>query len=203
MVIATWEIPEALMSLNYFQTVLYIDSSNSLDTNLLYGKVYCMFALFENSYGFLYFNCDFSNTNNQDSLWLHFLDALRRGLTGVSGKDEVPRLSSVVTVFLARTALVLTNPAHPLFIPLSQYVLAKPSFQLSTVPEFLPLFNSVDVHLQRYVLFLLDMIYSFSARKFKVFILFPQQIRSNKFLMQVIQNQIHQIFILLISSIYY
>lgn len=89
----------------------------------------------------------FSNSNNQDTLWLHFLDALRRGLKAED--DEVPRLSSIVTVFLARTSLILTNPSHPLYLPLSQFVLAKPYFQLDTVPEMLPLFNSVDIQLHK------------------------------------------------------
>lgn len=88
-----------------------------------------------------------SNTNNQDTLWLHFLNSLKKGL--MTEGDVVPRLSSVVTVFLARTSLVLTQPSHPLYMPLSQYILAKPYFQLDTVPELLPLFNSVDIQLHK------------------------------------------------------
>ncbi|KAG8285620.1 nucleolar pre-ribosomal-associated protein 1 [Homalodisca vitripennis] len=92
------------------------------------------------------FHCHLeSHTNSQDTLWLHFLDALRLGLNAADG--EVPRLKSVVAVFLARTAQVLTNPSHPLYLPLSQFVLAKPRFHLDTVPELLPLFNSADVQL--------------------------------------------------------
>uniref|UniRef100_A0A1B6LNS0 Nucleolar pre-ribosomal-associated protein 1 C-terminal domain-containing protein n=1 Tax=Graphocephala atropunctata TaxID=36148 RepID=A0A1B6LNS0_9HEMI len=92
------------------------------------------------------FHCHLeSHTNSQDTLWLHFLDALRLGLNAAEG--EVPRINSVVAVFLARTALVLTNPSHPLYLPLSQFVLAKPRFHLETVPELLPLFNSADVQL--------------------------------------------------------
>ncbi|XP_054266683.1 uncharacterized protein LOC128988925 [Macrosteles quadrilineatus] len=90
------------------------------------------------------FHCHLiSNTNNQDSLWLHFLDAVRRGLSDSGG--GVPRITSVVAVFLCRCVLALTAPTHPLYLPLAQYLLAKPRLDLHTAPELLPLFNSFSV----------------------------------------------------------
>lgn len=76
-------------------------------------------------------------------LLLHFMNAVQKGASAYSG--QTPRFPSIVSVFLARLSLVINNPLHPLCTPLTEYILAKPSMNLNTVPNIFSLLHSNDV----------------------------------------------------------
>lgn len=76
-------------------------------------------------------------------LLLHFMSALQKGVLAFG--SENPRLPSVVSVFLSRSAIEISNPSSPLYRPLINFILAKPAMNLKTVPEFLQLLHSDHV----------------------------------------------------------
>lgn len=75
-----------------------------------------------------------------DQIWSHLVQKLRRS---VCGNGNV-RLNGPLTVFLARAALVMSDPQHALYQPMHKYILVKPQFTLNTVPAFLEFFHSSD-----------------------------------------------------------
>ncbi|KAK3910456.1 Nucleolar pre-ribosomal-associated protein 1 [Frankliniella fusca] len=76
-------------------------------------------------------------------LLLHFMSALQKGVIAFGGEN--PRLPSLVSVFLSRSAIEISNPSSPLYRPLINFILAKPAMNLRTVPEFLQLLHSDHV----------------------------------------------------------
>lgn len=91
---------------------------------------------------------DFSR-EKEIQLWDHFVNALQNGVVtmgcNAEENDNVPpRLPCIVTNFLAQMSLIISEPLHPLFVSLSNFLLAKPSFDINTVPNFLALFYSTD-----------------------------------------------------------
>ncbi|XP_065204826.1 uncharacterized protein LOC135834787 [Planococcus citri] len=78
-------------------------------------------------------------------LWDRFVSSLQTGVCSNPPEDNTPpRLPCIVTVFLAQMSLVIGEPLHPLYISLTKFLLAKPCFDIATVPNFLALFYSID-----------------------------------------------------------
>lgn len=91
--------------------------------------------------------------HKQKEIWLQFMDALRGGvidlIQGAQQKNKhivLPRLSSVVTVFLARAVQILANASNIMYTAITNFVLLKKHFNLTVVPEFLSLMHSKDVN---------------------------------------------------------
>ena len=60
-------------------------------------------------------------------LWLHMIECLRLGVaehfTNVSGHtSHPPKLSNIVTLFMAKAATVLRDPAHPMYRPINNFL---------------------------------------------------------------------------------
>lgn len=102
----------------------------------------------------LYIKCIWLWTNfflgsreKEIQLWEHFVNALQKGISANLSDDQddtAPRLSCIVTTFLAQMSLVIGEPLHPLYVLLTNFLLAKPIFDINTVPNFLMLFYSTD-----------------------------------------------------------
>lgn len=79
---------------------------------------------------------------------MRLIDALRNGVQLLKYSLKDVRLSCLVTTFLARTALVASQPLHPLYSPLHTFLMAKPALDLNTIPELLQLLHSSHVQHQ-------------------------------------------------------
>lgn len=101
--------------------------------------------------GQFYTHLEASNFGKERHLWLHLLDVIRCGAADIVTSDKnstevvTPKLSCIVSTFLARTSLLISQPLHPMYQPLHNFILAKPYLYLLTIPEFLPLFHSSDL----------------------------------------------------------
>jgi len=78
-------------------------------------------------------------------LGLQFLDAIRNGICSLRNKSDNPQVSSIVTTFLARTSLILSETDHTMYISLQNFIIAKSTLDMNTVPEFFTFFHSSDV----------------------------------------------------------
>jgi hypothetical protein len=75
---------------------------------------------------------------SQDTkLWVHFLDSVRRGVVGLGEC----RVSHLVGTWLVSAWEVLRLPSHPLYSRLTRTLLAKPTLDLSLLPDFIPFYN--------------------------------------------------------------
>lgn len=68
------------------------------------------------------------------------------------------KLNSFAAIFFARASLVLTQPNHVMYVPLSNYLVAKSSLNLSTIPELYTLLHSSDVHFKEHRAFILSLL---------------------------------------------
>lgn len=71
---------------------------------------------------------------------------------------EDSKLNSFAAVLFSRTSLILTQPSHVMYIPLSNYLVAKSSLNLSTIPELYTLLHSSDVHYKEHRMFILNVL---------------------------------------------
>ena len=78
-------------------------------------------------------------------LGLQFLDAIRNGVSALKNKSENPQLPCIITTFLARTSLILAETHHTMYISLQNFIIAKSSLDMNTVPEFFTFFHSSEV----------------------------------------------------------
>ncbi|KAF7997187.1 hypothetical protein HCN44_005464 [Aphidius gifuensis] len=91
-----------------------------------------------------YFHLEGTNSKEK-YLWIRFIDSIRNGIVSFDNSLENIRLSCLVSTFLAKSALVLTQPSNPLYAPLNKFFMAKPALELNTIPEFLTLFHSSEI----------------------------------------------------------
>ncbi|XP_015514342.2 nucleolar pre-ribosomal-associated protein 1 [Neodiprion lecontei] len=85
-------------------------------------------------------------TNSKEKLlWMHFIDIFRKGISSAEPELKNVQISCLVTTFMARTSLVATQPLNPLYSSLQKFLVAKPSLDLATIPEFLQLFHSSEI----------------------------------------------------------
>ncbi|XP_076163667.1 nucleolar pre-ribosomal-associated protein 1 isoform X2 [Ptiloglossa arizonensis] len=75
-------------------------------------------------------------------LWMRLIDALRYGIISLQSELNNIRLNCIVSIFLARTSLIATQPLHPLYSPLQIFLMAKPALDINSIPELLQLFHS-------------------------------------------------------------
>jgi hypothetical protein len=93
--------------------------------SLAYSSLYLFASHLENSHAYF------------KSIVLHMINLLRNSL-----EKENQRLPSIISVFLAETVMVIIEPGTTLYKPLVQFLLLKPTLDLTNVPEFYKLFNS-------------------------------------------------------------
>ncbi|KAL2733339.1 nucleolar pre-ribosomal-associated protein 1 isoform X2 [Vespula maculifrons] len=92
-----------------------------------------------------YFHLE-SSSFKEKVLWMRLIDSLRNGILSTEINLQDMRIISLVSTFLARTSIIATQPLHPLYLPLHNFLMAKPALDLNTIPELLQLFHSSDVH---------------------------------------------------------
>ncbi|XP_046406009.1 uncharacterized protein LOC124170963 [Ischnura elegans] len=110
-----------------------------------------------------YSHLETGRPSKEKKLWLNFIDSLRNGFTLLASSKDAKNVSSlqlpsVVSVFLARSSLVMADPQHIMFFPLHNYFLAKPALDLDMVPEFFRLFNSTEVESRSYRYWILEVL---------------------------------------------
>ncbi|XP_065338763.1 uncharacterized protein LOC135938771 isoform X2 [Cloeon dipterum] len=88
----------------------------------------------------LYFHYEAGRISFEKKFWLHFMDTLRFTL---SNAPDV-QLPPVIALFLARSALVVSNPEHDMYQVLNMYLLAKQSIDLTDLPNFLRMMHSSE-----------------------------------------------------------
>ncbi|KAJ9585856.1 hypothetical protein L9F63_020498 [Diploptera punctata] len=98
----------------------------------------------------LYFHSEAIRSEKGRMLGLQFLDAIRNGISSLKNKSENPQLPSIITSFLARTSLILTETNHTMYISLQNFIIAKSSLDMNTVPEFFTFFHSSEVEYRVY-----------------------------------------------------
>ena len=76
-------------------------------------------------------------------LWLHFLHAVRRG---ISQLGEC-RISHLISTWLVASWEVVRQPSHPMYNRLTMFLLARPILEMTIVPEFVPFYNASDGNL--------------------------------------------------------
>ncbi|XP_015175563.1 PREDICTED: nucleolar pre-ribosomal-associated protein 1 isoform X2 [Polistes dominula] len=92
-----------------------------------------------------YFHLE-SSSFKEKVLWMRLVDSLRNGILTTKNNLQDMHIISLVSTFLARTSIVATQPLHPLYLPLHNFLMVKPALDLNTVPELLQLFHSSDVN---------------------------------------------------------
>lgn len=85
-------------------------------------------------------------------LWLRFVEAVCRGTAVL----EDFKLNNFAAIFWARMALILTQPLHPLYVPMSQYLGAKVSPDLNGIPELYTFLHSSDINFKEMRTFILE-----------------------------------------------
>lgn len=88
-------------------------------------------------------------------MWAQFLDTLRCSLktaiVNTNKNSEVvssassPRLPAICSLYLARAALIMTNPLDPLFKPVNNFIISKQFIDFTIVPDLLDLFHNTDI----------------------------------------------------------
>lgn len=68
------------------------------------------------------------------------------------------QINNFAAIFLARMALVLTQPNDVMYVPMSQYLTAKPNLDFSTVPELYTYLHSSDVNYKEHRRFALELL---------------------------------------------
>ncbi|XP_072763089.1 nucleolar pre-ribosomal-associated protein 1 [Anoplolepis gracilipes] len=98
-----------------------------------------------------YFHLEASKSKDK-LLWMRLIDALRNGIVLLKCPLKDIRLSCLVTTFLARASLIVSQPLHPLYSSLHTFLMAKPALDLNTIPELLELLHSsqVEHNVRRY-----------------------------------------------------
>ena len=83
----------------------------------------------------------------EKQIWLHLIEVAKNGLAQqVDENDGVPkRVPSIATSFLVRTTTIISSPLDPMYKSISSFILAKPSLDMFSVPNFLRLFHSQNI----------------------------------------------------------
>ncbi|XP_066251701.1 nucleolar pre-ribosomal-associated protein 1 [Euwallacea similis] len=102
----------------------------------------------------LHFHLEARQAGKDNLLWIRYVEALCKGVALLPNF----KLNSFSAIFFARMALVLTNPKHLMFPPLSLYLTAKPDLDLSTIPELYTLLFSSDVNFKEHRNFILEIL---------------------------------------------
>lgn len=87
-------------------------------------------------------------------LWLRFVEVTGKAV----GAVETHKLNSFAALFMARTALVLTNPTDPMYAPLSNFIGVTCAPNLARIPELYTFLNSSAVDHQIHRQFILEIL---------------------------------------------
>lgn len=101
-----------------------------------------------------YYHLEARQTGKDNLLWLRFIKAVCKGTAVL----ENYMLNSFAAIFLSRMALVLTQPGHVMYVPVSQYLGAKSTLDFSGIPELYTFLHSSDVNYKDHRSFILEVI---------------------------------------------
>lgn len=101
-----------------------------------------------------YYHLDAKQGGKDKLIYLRLIDAVCKGTSVL--KDC--KMNNFTSIFFSRMALILTQPMHTMYLPLSQYLSAKASPDLSGIPELLTFLHSPDVSYKEYRHFILEII---------------------------------------------
>ncbi|KAJ8946552.1 hypothetical protein NQ314_008866 [Rhamnusium bicolor] len=85
-----------------------------------------------------HFHVEARQTGKDNLLWIRYVEAVCKGTAMLPDF----KLNNFSAIYLARMALILTQPNHVMYIPLSQHLTAKSSLDFSTVPELYTFLHS-------------------------------------------------------------
>lgn len=104
---------------------------------------------------FRFYNHLEAQQGGQDKLiFSRLIDAICKG-TAVLNELKMNNFSSI---FFSRMALILTQPLHTMYLPLSQYLSAKSIPNISGVPELYTFLHSPDVNYKEHRRFILEIL---------------------------------------------
>ncbi|KAJ8915188.1 hypothetical protein NQ315_000441 [Exocentrus adspersus] len=98
-----------------------------------------------------HFHVDANQRGKDNLLWLRYVEA-------VLVRCPTKKLNNFSAVYLARMALILTQPTHVMYVPLSQHLTAKASLDFSSVPELYTFLHSSDVNYKERRIFILELL---------------------------------------------
>nr|CAD7457075.1 unnamed protein product [Timema tahoe] len=104
-----------------------------------------------------YFHLE-ASTGSDKKVWVQFINAIGGGICQISDDVQSVQPPYIVALFLARASLHVSNPLHPMFAPLHNYISLKSALNLTTVPEFLALFHSSDLNYRVHRHFILEVL---------------------------------------------
>ncbi|KAK9505935.1 hypothetical protein O3M35_009890 [Rhynocoris fuscipes] len=84
------------------------------------------------------------NGKKDAMVWYHFIESVRQGLGEFNKKDQVPKISSIVSTFLARASLIIGDPTHFLYKQINNFIHARLVMNLNTIPALLEIFHSTE-----------------------------------------------------------
>ena len=114
--------------------------------SLAYSSLHLFVSHLENSHAYF------------KSIVLYLINLLRNSL-----EKENQRLPSIISVFLAESVMVIVEPGTTLYKPIVQFLLLKPTLDLTNVPEFYKLFNSSSLQFKTERKWILNIL-SYSCR---------------------------------------
>ncbi|KAK4874169.1 hypothetical protein RN001_013529 [Aquatica leii] len=102
----------------------------------------------------LHYHFEAKRSGKDKILRLCFIESLCRGLAAL----EDFKLNNFCSIFWARMALILIHPLHRMYIPLSRYLTAKPTPDLSGIPELYTFLHIPDVNFKEPRAFILKIL---------------------------------------------
>lgn len=101
-----------------------------------------------------HYHVDARQTGKDNLLWIRYVEAVCKGTALLPDF----KLNNFAAIYLARMALILTQPNHVMYLPLSQHLTAKSSLDFSTVPELYTFLHSCDVNYKEHRNFTLELL---------------------------------------------
>lgn len=101
-----------------------------------------------------HYHLEAKHSGKDNLLWLRFVEAVCKG----SAVLPDFQLNHFAGIFLAKSALILSQPGDVLYVPLSQYFAAKDLLDFSTIPELYTFLHGPDVNAKDLRSFILEVI---------------------------------------------
>ncbi|CAG9865333.1 unnamed protein product [Phyllotreta striolata] len=101
-----------------------------------------------------HYHVEARQTGKDNLLWIRYVEAVCKGTAALPDF----KLNNFAAIYLARMALILTQPNHVMYLPLSQHLAAKASLDFSTVPELYTFLHSSEVNYKEHRTFTLELL---------------------------------------------
>lgn len=101
-----------------------------------------------------YHHLDAKQGGKDKLIYLRLVDAVCKGTAVL--KDC--KMNNFASIFFAKMALILTQPLHVMYVPLTQYLSAKAIPNINCIPELLTLLHSSDVNYKEHRHFVLEIV---------------------------------------------